>query len=451
MPTVNELREERKVLHTQMVAILEAADKDKRALTSEERAEYDRIEADLDAKGEQIEQVEGDTQRRAKAAQLAEEFKQSAGRRTTQAATPIVTAKGGDGASVTDQSIADQVRNLCMTKGLSHREAFNEVATKSLDNAKMKAFEKYCLSGVTGMSPQERAAMQVDIDSVGGTLVVPEEFVARLIKFVDDSLYIRQFCTVLPLTNADSVGIPTWDTDPADADWTSELGTGDADSSAATGKRRLSPNPLAKSIRISKTLMRKSAIPIESLIRERLGYKFSVTEEKGFLTGTGANQPLGLFTASALGISTGRDMATGNSGTAITADNLINNKFNLKAPYMASPNTRWIFHRDAVRNIRKLKDGNGQYIWQAGLAGTPDTILEVPYLMSEFAPNTFTSGLYVGLIGDLTFYWIAESLRMEIQRLDELYAATNQVGFIGRMELDAMPVLEEAFSRVTLG
>jgi HK97 family phage major capsid protein len=85
-----------------------------------------------------------------------------------------------------------------------------------------------------------------------------------------------------------------------------------------------------------------------------------------------------------------------------------------------------------------------------GLGGSPDTILEVPYLMSEFAPSTFTTGLYVGIIGDLTWYYIADSLRMEIQRLDELYAATNQVGFIGRLECDGAPVLEEAFARVKL-
>jgi len=39
---------------------------------------------------------------------------------------------------------------------------------------------------------------------------------------------------------------------------------------------------------------------------------------------------------------------------------------------------------------------------------------------------------------------------MRVQRLNELYAATNQVGFIGRLESDGMPVLEEAFARVTL-
>jgi HK97 family phage major capsid protein len=58
--------------------------------------------------------------------------------------------------------------------------------------------------------------------------------------------------------------------------------------------------------------------------------------------------------------------------------------------------------------------------------------------------------LYVGIIGDFSFYYIADSLQLEFQRLDELYAGNSQVGFIARLESDGMPVLEEAFARVKL-
>jgi len=77
-------------------------------------------------------------------------------------------------------------------------------------------------------------------------------------------------------------------------------------------------------------------------------------------------------------------------------------------------------------------------------------LLSFPFRVSEFAPNTFTTGLYVGILGDFSNYWIADSLAMELQRLVELYAETNQVGLIGRLESDGMPVLEEAFVRVKL-
>jgi HK97 family phage major capsid protein len=74
----------------------------------------------------------------------------------------------------------------------------------------------------------------------------------------------------------------------------------------------------------------------------------------------------------------------------------------------------------------------------------------VPLFVSEYVPNTFTTGLYVGIIGDFSYYHTADALDFSTQRLNELYAATNQTGFIGRLESDAMPVLAEAFVRVKL-
>lgn len=97
-----------------------------------------------------------------------------------------------------------------------------------------------------------------------------------------------------------------------------------------------------------------------------------------------------------------------------------------------------------------MRDSN--YIWNAGIKiGAPDTILDLSYKMSEYAPNTIGAGNYVGIIGDFSFYWIADALDMNIQRLVELYAEKNQTGFIGRLETDGMPVLAEAFVRVQLG
>lgn len=217
----------------------------------------------------------------------------------------------------------------------------------------------------------------------------------------------------------------------------------------AFGKRNLEPHPLAKRILISNKLLRASAIQPESLVRSRLAYKFGITEEKAFLTGSGAQQPLGVFTASGDGISTSRDVSTGNSTTAFTFDGLKEAKYSLKGNYW--PRARWIFHRDSVKMAAKLKDGEGRYIWEDSVrTGEPDRLLGFPVSMSEYAPNTFTTGLYVGIVGDFSQYWIADALMMAVQRLIELYAATNQVGFIGRLETDGMPVLEEAFARVTL-
>ena len=295
----------------------------------------------------------------------------------------------------------------------------------------------------------DRRALENTDDTAGGYTTPPIQWTADLIKAVDDAVWIRGLARVTQLTSGDSMGRPSLDNDPADSAWTTELGTGDEDSTMDFGARELNPSPLAKSIKVSRTLLRRSALNIDSLVRDRLSYKQGITQEKAFMTGSGADQPLGVFTAATAGITTGRDVATNNTTTAFTADGLINAKFSIKGAYYSR--LRWVFHRDSVKMLAKLKDGDGQYMWSGSIvAGEPDRLLGFPAMVSEYAPNTFTAGLYVGILGDFSNYWIAEALGIQIQRLDELYAATNQVGYIMRSELDGMPTLEEAFARVTL-
>jgi HK97 family phage major capsid protein len=312
------------------------------------------------------------------------------------------------------------------------------------------SYDKYLRRGASALDQSERRALAADGDPGGGYLVPPEQTAAAVIKFVDDNLPIRQLATKLELTGAQSMGVPSIDTDVDDADWTTELTTGTDDAGLKFGKRELQPWPVVKRTRVSRKLLNR-AKNAEEIVNGRLAFKLLLTFEKAYLTGNSSHRPLGVFTASASGISTARDVSTGNTTTSIGADGLINALYSLKEGYLRSPSLRWIFHRDAVKQTRLLKDGSGQYVWQPGLgAGQPDTILGVPVMMSEYAPNTFTTGLYVGLIGDLSYYYIADAAGYGIQRLNELYAETSQVGFIARMESDGAPTLEEAFARVKL-
>jgi HK97 family phage major capsid protein len=309
----------------------------------------------------------------------------------------------------------------------------------------LEGFRKWIASGrIAGEDSQEFRALQGDIDAQGGFLVAPEQFVTDLIKEVDDIVSIRKLATVFSVPNADSLGAPSLDNDPADADWTAEIKTGSEDGAMSFGKRSLKPHPVAKRIKASNTLIRKSVLPVERIIRQRMGYKFAVTEEKAFLTGNGANQPLGLFTASANGISTGRDISTGNSTTAITWNGLMEAMYGVKDQYRN--NGTWLFHRDGLKQIAKILDANNLPIFNL----RDGEINGRPYISSEYVPSTFTASSYVGMFGDFKNYWIADALDMRLQRLDELYAETNQTGFIGRKETDGMPVLEEAFARVQL-
>jgi HK97 family phage major capsid protein len=231
--------------------------------------------------------------------------------------------------------------------------------------------------------------------------------------------------------------------------WTAEIKTGSEDSSLDFDKRTLTPHPLARRIKVSNDLLRQAVLNVDAIVRQRLAYQFGVVEENAYLNGNGSNQPLGVFTASDNGIGTARDVSTGNTTTAIKADNLIECKYTLKSQYMST--AVWIFHRDTIKKVRQLKTGDGDYLWKQGIsADRPDTILDRPYYMSEYAPSTFTASSYVGIIGDFSFYWIADALDMTIQVLSDLYAETNQSGYIGRKATDGMPVLAEAFVRVKL-
>lgn len=316
-----------------------------------------------------------------------------------------------------------------------------------------KAFAQF----LGGKASPAAKALLGDDDVRGGFILAPQQFVAALLRRIDDSVVIRQVGTRFTIDNAESLGVPTLDVDISDADWTSELNTGTEDDAIRFGKRELYPRPLAKRVKVSNRLRRQAAIPVDALVQERLSYKFSVTMEKAYMTGDGNGKALGLFTASTNGISTTRDVTTAGAGV-LAGDDLINSLYSLKEGYMKSPTTAWVFHRDIVKRIRQLKASNGEYLFddsntvQYGLNGGAEfpTLLGKPVIMSEFAPHDFSSGKYIGLVGDLRFYYYADALALAIQVLTELYAETNQTGFIGRAETDGMPALEEAFARIKL-
>jgi len=312
-------------------------------------------------------------------------------------------------------------------------------------------FGKYLRSG-SEHAISEYRAIQQDNPTQAGYLVAPQKFVGEVIQEKNNLTFMRQISRVLPaLEKAASLGFPKRTARMSTFAWGGEIQAPTPDSALAFGKREFMPRPATGGILVSKTLVRNSAINVDQYVRNEMAYNAATNEEQGFMTGSGAvGEPLGVFTASGDGISTARDISTGNTATEIKFDGLYEAKYSIKEQYQNGLN--WAFHRDAVKQIAKLKDGEGQYIWQQSVQlGQPDRLLSYPVRMSEYAPNTFTTGEYVGILGDFRYYWICDSLYMEMQALLELYALTNQIFYIGRHEVDGMPVLDEAFARVKLG
>ena len=407
--TIKEMRAARAKMIANARALLDAASVAKRSMTDEENISYDTLFAEADELRSNIEREE--RQREAER-ELAENLESDEERHA---------AAGGDRGEARGRT--DSV---------------------------LVSFRSWLADGGAGESVREFRDLSTGVNTEGGYLVTPETFVAQLIKALDDTVIVRSMANVIPMSNAASIGIPSLDVDLGDADWTTELSTGSNDDEMRIGKRVMQPHAMAKRIKVSQQLLRVSTIPAEALVLQRLAYKFGVTQEKSYMIGDGSNKPLGLFAASASGIPVSRDISQGNSATEVTVDGLINAKYALKAGYWQKAN--WLFHRDIVKEIAKLKGSDGQFLWRESVRdGEPDTLLGRPIRMSEFAPNTMTTGQYVGMLGDFSHYWILDSMNLQIQRLTELYAETNQIGFIGRYEGDAAPVLPEAFARVTLG
>lgn len=410
MQDTRELRQKRAALVTQANEILNKAETEKRSLTQEELNQYDAIVKDVDTQKETIDRMERQNKLEAESRENHQEEHK-----------PDPKNPGGE------------ERKLNPRETPEYRSVFARAA----------------VHGIGMLSADEQRALSAGSDTAGGFITVPMQLATGLIKAVDDDVVIRRLATTYRLQQSQSLGAVSLDTDISDPEWTAEIKTGSEDSDMAFGRRELKPNPLAKRIKISNKLIRTAGIDVEALVQDRMRYKFSIVHENKFLNGNGVNQPLGLFTVSDQGITAAYDVSTGNTATEIKADGLIEAKFALKKQYWAKAN--WLFHRNALKMIRKMKTGEGDYLWRAGIAtGQPDTILDTPYQLSEYVPSTFTTGLYVGMIGDFSFYWIADALDMTIQRLSELYAETGQIGFIARWESDGMPVLGEAFRRVKL-
>lgn len=451
MPTLAALQQERAELNDRFLAAMTGGEEirekyagkrteksDEYKMTADEEQRYDKFLDEADGLKSQIERLDKEIKLKA------------------WSEKPIEETRPGYGGIALGENKSIAVQQYQQ----AHLKAYKKYLKAEGNRIELQHSDEYQAYTKSLQSPEVKA-YQADNPAGGGFAVVPEVLLDRFLTLMKDLVFMRQMSTVIPVTDADTLGIVALDTDPSDADWTSELAVGNEETTAAVGKREMRPSPVAKYLKLSKTLVRK--VPaFENLMLDRLGYKMAVTEEKAFMTGSGANRPLGIFTASAQGISTSRDVTAGAS-TVVAGDDFINVKYSLKPQYQNR--AVWWMHRDTVKAVRKLKDSNGDYLWTAGMAnanpgnitgpggglqGTPDMLLNRPIVQSEYAPNTFTTGLYLAVFGDPMYYYIADALGVTIEVLYELFALTNQMGYVLRKETDGMPVLEEAFGRLKL-
>ena len=101
--------------------------------------------------------------------------------------------------------------------------------------------------------------------------------------------------------------------------------------------------------------------------------------------------------------------------------------------------------------LRTLKDNSGQYLWMPSVAeGTPQKILGRPLYVSGFMP-TMEAGAKTLLFGDFSYYWVADRQGRVFDRLNELFALNDQVGFKATQRVDGRLVLPEAVKVLQMG
>jgi HK97 family phage major capsid protein len=306
------------------------------------------------------------------------------------------------------------------------------------------AFSSYLrgaqMSGSEGMS--------VSNDERGGYFVTSEAFSSEIVKNVDDSVYIQSLSRVIMVPpGTQSYNIRTRRAKASSFTFEAAENRDMADqfdTSLKYGKRTMTPNWLTGSCIISKELIR-SYPGAEQMVIDELAINASEILEQKYLYGTGNMQPLGLLTANADGITTDRDTTT-----TLTAnfdfDDFVKIKYSLKPKYRR--NATWMLHRLMLQNIALLKDGEGQYLWQPSRQiGSPDTILGLPFVESEWMPSALSSDAYFTILGDFQWYYVMWEMSMQLQRLAEMRAYTNEYEYLFRAKVDAQPILEEAFAR----
>nr|UWI11572.1 MAG: capsid family protein [Bacteriophage sp.] len=277
-------------------------------------------------------------------------------------------------------------------------------------------------------------ALQIGTDSEGGYLV-PDEYERTLVEALEEENVFRQLARVIQTSSGDRK-IPVVAT-KGTASWIDEEGAY-TESDDSFGQVSIGAYKLGTMIKVSEELLNDSVFDLESYISREFARRIGAKEEEAFFTGDGSGKPLGILAASG-GAETG---ITAASATAITADELIDLFYSLKSPYRR--NAVWVLNDSTIKAVRKLKDGSGQYLWQPSLtAGTPDTILGRPVRTSAYMPAIAASAKTIAF-GDFSYYWIADRQGRSFKRLNELYAANGQVGFLASQRVDGKIILPEA-------
>ena len=280
-----------------------------------------------------------------------------------------------------------------------------------------------------GNIQEVKDTLTIGSDPEGGYLV-PDEYERTLVAALQEENFFRSLAHTIRTSSGDHT-IPVV-ASHGEAAWMEE-GSAYPESDDTFSQVNLGAHKLGTAIRVSEELMNDSVFDLESYITQEFARRIGTKEEEAFLVGDGKHKPLGVFQGAEVGVTAAK--------TAITFDDMMDLYHSLRTPYRR--NASWILNDSTVKAIRKLKDNNGNYIWQPSVqVGQPDRILSLPYRTSSFVPE-LAAGNKVIALGDYSYYWIADRQGRKFKRLSELYAANGQIGFLASERVDGRLILPE--------
>ena len=394
MNKILELREKRAKAWDATKAFLDTKRGTDGLISAEDEATYNKMEADVIALGKEIDRLE-------KQALLDAELNAPmANPLTGKPATPQLEGKTG---RATDE----------------YRKAFwNAMRTRAGE----------------GLDPVVKNALKIGTDTEGGYLV-PDEFERTLVEALEEENLFRRLAHVITTASGDRK-IPVV-ASKGTASWVDEEGA-IPESDDSFGQVSIGAYKLGTMIKVSEELLNDSVFRLEPYISKEFARRIGNKEEEAFFVGDGSGKPTGILAdigGAQLGITTA-------GATAITLDEVLDLFYSLKAPYRNK--AAFVMNDATVKAIRKLKDGQGQYLWQPSIqANTPDTILNRPLHTSAYVP-AIEAGAKTIAFGDFSYYWVADRQGRVFKRLNELYAVTGQVGFVATQRVDGKLILPEA-------
>ena len=294
-------------------------------------------------------------------------------------------------------------------------------------------YQKYLES----LEGAEQKVLLVSDDTTGGFLA-PPEFVQMIIKGLKDMSDLRRFART-STTGQRAVRIPTR-TKVFGATWTGEAKPrADKSDDLRYGMEEVPVHTLTALLRISNEDLEDSLFDLEGELRQEMIEAFDVSEGAAFILGDKNGKPEGILQRSGI-----TEISSGASG-AIDPDALFDQFFGLKTGY--SRNGVWLMRRETIRDIRKLKDAEDQYLWRPGLAdGTPSTLLGAPLAEMPDMPVVAASTTPIAFGDWRRAYWIIDRLALQIVRDPLTEADDGVVRFIARRRVGAQVTLPEAYN-----